>query len=445
MSPDKDFFAELKTNIESELRIAGEMGKFVDLSEHARVEEKRMYVNMINSLRNRMRMLNDSVPALLEGVSPVKELPSDSAGEEKSKKVKEKQIEQVYAPDKSELVAVRGRDKQAFLKELNIGEGLLKKLRKRKLVGDEFKSEYKNPSSYGKISNKFFLNNSENAIKKGKFKSLGLDIRRSNMNILTVTYISMMYFSILASFFVGILLFVFFMFFSVGIEWPVITFFEGSYLQRVLQTFWIMIAVPAFVWASFYLFPGAEKRSLAKKIDQELPFVVIHMGSVSGSGIEPIKIFKIIGLSKEYKFVGKEIRKILNQTNVYGYDLTNALRNVALSTPSSKLAELLNGISITINSGGDIQTFLEKRSESLLLEYRLEREKFTKTAETFMDIYISIVIAAPMILLMLLIMIAVSGISVGLGVMQMTIAIIGIVAIINILFLTFLHMKQPGY
>ncbi|MCH7536070.1 MAG: type II secretion system F family protein [Bacteroidetes bacterium] len=135
----------------------------------------------------------------------------------------------------------------------------------------------------------------------------------------------------------------------------------------------------------------------------------------------------------------------MNQTNIYGYDLTTSLRNVARMTPSTKFSELLTGMSITINSGGDIKSFLEKRSESLLLEYRLEREKFTKVAETFMDIYISIVIATPMILLLLLVMIAVSGIQIGLSINDLTIAIIGLVAMVNVLFLTFLHLKQPGY
>ena len=116
-----------------------------------------------------------------------------------------------------------------------------------------------------------------------------------------------------------------------------------------------------------------------------------------------------------------------------------------MATPSGKLSELLNGMSVTITSGGDIKTFFEKRAESLLLQYRLEREKFAKTAETFMDIYISVVIAAPMILLMLLVMMAVSGLQSGFSINQMTIAIIGIVAIVNIVFLTFLHLNQPEY
>ena len=92
-----------------------------------------------------------------------------------------------------------------------------------------------------------------------------------------------------------------------------------------------------------------------------------------------------------------------------------------------------------------MRTFFEKRAESLLLEYRLEREKSTKSAETFMDLYISVVIATPMIMLMLMVIIAVSKVQTGFDPNQLTIAIIGIVAIVNILFLAFLHIKQPTY
>ena len=102
-------------------------------------------------------------------------------------------------------------------------------------------------------------------------------------------------------------------------------------------------------------------------------------------------------------------------------------------------------MSITISSGGDIKTFFEKRAEGLLLEYKLEREKYTKMAETFMDVYISIVIAAPMILLLLLVMISVSGIDIGLGITQITLLIVGAIALINIVFLGFLQLKQPKY
>ncbi len=78
----------------------------------------------------------------------------------------------------------------------------------------------------------------------------------------------------------------------------------------------------------------------------------------------------------------------------------------------------------------------------MLFDYRLEQEKDTKSAETFMDIYISVVIAAPMILMLLLIMMKVSGIGISLSTNMITVIMVLGVTMINIGFLTLLNMKQ---
>jgi len=441
---------ELKNNIETQIKIIRELSNFLEESEHASPAERRTLFQVINSLQKRMKFVNNSIPYLVRGISLAKKLPITTISPARKKLKKQPVIESVPTELKVKekviaTVAIKREDKDVFLEELNISESLIKKLKKRRFKKEKKVPRFKKANPYSKISNKFFLQTAERWIRKGRFKSLSLNLRKSNTNILTASYVSMMFFSIFISIFLGVFALVFFMFFELNFGWPLVSFFKGNYLIRFLRVFWIVLAIPLLTGLSFYFYPNVEKKTLEKRIDQELPFVVIHMGSVAGSGIAPIEIFKIIGLSKEYKYGGQEIRKILNQTNIYGYDLTTSLRNVARTTPSVKLAELLNGMSITIHSGGDIKTFLEKRAESLLLEYRLEREKFTKVAETFMDIYISIVIATPMILLLLLIMISISGIQIGLGIGDLTLAIIGIVSIVNILFLTFLQIKQPGY
>jgi flagellar protein FlaJ len=196
---------------------------------------------------------------------------------------------------------------------------------------------------------------------------------------------------------------------------------------------------------ALYYYPSTEKNSVEKRIDQELPFAVVHMSAIAGSGVEPTEVFRIIGLSKEYPNLRKEIRKILNQINIFGYDLVTALGNVARTTPSKKLSEVLSGLSTTISSGGGLAGFFEKRSESLILNYRLEREKFSKAAETYMDLYITVVIAAPMILLLIFILLSVSNFGPSLSPSFITILIIGIIALVNILFLGVLHIRQPKY
>jgi flagellar protein FlaJ len=192
-----------------------------------------------------------------------------------------------------------------------------------------------------------------------------------------------------------------------------------------------------------YIFPASEGKNLGGKIEQELPFITIHMSAISTSGVEPSNIFGIILKSKEYKYTNTEFRKLINLINFQGYDLVSALRRVAQASPSVKLKELLEGMATSITSGGDLHSFLDKHAETLLFEHRLNREKNTKTSETFMDIYISIVIAAPMILLMIFVIMGSTGMCLGgINVEIMGFLIILIVALLNVGFLALLKLKQ---
>ena len=184
---------------------------------------------------------------------------------------------------------------------------------------------------------------------------------------------------------------------------------------------------------------------MARGIQQELPFAIMHMNAISGSGIEPSEIFKIVGMTKDYPYLRREIRKVLNQIHLYGYDLVTSLERAAAICANARLAELFSGLGTTIHSGGSFPEFFDKRSETLLTEYRIEKEKYTKIAETFMDIYISVVIAAPMILLLFLIILYLGSFQIGLSTTQFSFLIIVITAVINILFLIFIHLRQPSY
>ena len=210
-----------------------------------------------------------------------------------------------------------------------------------------------------------------------------------------------------------------------------------------MKVFWILFVIPIGTFLIMYFYPSLEKKSIEKQIDQELPFATINMSAISGSMLEPSKIFTIIIKTKEYPYLEKEFTKLINEINIYGYDLVTALRSIALNNPSKKLADLFNSLATTITSGGDLSEFFDKRSQSLLFEHKLEREKYTKTAETFMDIYISVVIAAPMILMLLLIMMKISGLGISVSSSMITLIMVLGVSIVNIVFLAFLHLRQP--
>jgi flagellar protein FlaJ len=235
---------------------------------------------------------------------------------------------------------------------------------------------------------------------------------------------------------------IFFYIFNLSGVPPYILVSSESILTRIIKVIWIPFLVPLLTFFISYIYPSLEKSSAESKINHELPFAVIHMSAISGSNIEPSKIFKIVISTKEYPAIEKELYKIINEMNVFGKDMVSSLREAARKCPSKKLSDLFNGIATTVTSGGNLSDFFDKRANTLLLDYRLEREKETKSAETFMDIYISVVIAAPMILMLLLIMMKISGIGISFSTGMITLLMITAVTVINIGFMTLLHLKQ---
>src|SRR3990167_1596153 len=139
-----------------------------------------------------------------------------------------------------------------------------------------------------------------------------------------------------------------------------------------------------------------------RKIKSDLVFATVHMAAISGSGVHPVKIFKLLLESKEYKYIESEFKKILNHINLFGYSLSTALRSVAAQTPSYELKELLNGIVATIETGGDLKKYLQDKAADTLATYRLDQKKYTDTLSTYSDVYTGILIAAPLLFLVTL-------------------------------------------
>jgi len=375
-------------------------------------KNKKNIKDSIQSTEQQIKILNDSLPGLLKEIKLTQ--PLKPADEKPLKSSKDEIITVSHKIGDSErLVGIKKKDKQKYLTQLHIAESALKKLKKDKIKEkDEIVNVYKKANKYVKLSNQFFSRTASDLVDKGTFNALKKSLRKGNFMFLTNSYVSMMFFSTLLSVFFGILLMIFFIFFSISLEAPfiyLVDFAEISIWLRLAQVSWIVLIVPLVTFFTIYFYPSAEANSLKQKIDYEIPFAAIQMSAIAGANIEPSNIFRIIALSKEYPHVRNEAKKLMNQINLYGYDLSTALRNIAATSPSKEWSDLLNGIATTIKSGGNLSKYLDKKAESLLFNYRIAREKATKSAETFMDIYISVVIAAPMLMMLLLIMINISN------------------------------------
>ncbi|MFH1365236.1 MAG: type II secretion system F family protein [archaeon] len=324
----------------------------------------------------------------------------------------------------------------------NLERTSLKRIGKKEATKKVVKE--KKPSKYVNFAVRKFSSLSRRFIREGTFDSLKRSLVKANMQFIPENYVSAIILTTFLSIFASILLFVFFLFFNFSLISMTISLTGEPFEARALKFFWIIFVIPLLTLMGMYVYPSLEKKSIEAKINQELPFVTIHMSSIAGAMKDPSKMFGIIISTGEYPNMQKEFAKIINEINLYGYDLVSALRNSSFNCPSGKLAELYNGISTTISAGGDLSQFFEKRAETLLFDYKIERDKYNKATETFMDIYLSVVIAAPMILMLLLIIMRVSGLGISLSTQMISLITVLGVVMANIFFLIFLYIKQPA-
>jgi len=448
-------FNELENNMAHMKKIIGEIYSFstqLDIIKNLETgsksdispNEKELLQSAIDSLTTQLKILNNSIPKLVNNINFYKKLGDNNKEDKIDKKLIRVEYDVSEKKDRVTLT-INEEDKKAFIKNLTQSNFSINKLKKNYSVKKPL-PVFGKPSIYAKISNHFFRNMSNKYLAKGNFGKLNKDLRKMNSPFVIGTYVSMIFFTVFLTFIFSLFLLFLLLFYNIGFTFPFISPTDESIVMRIMKFFWVIFAIPTFIGLFMYIYPSTESKNLGKKIDQELPFLSIHMSAIATSGIEPLSIFKIILRSQEYKYSVIEIRKIMNLVNFHGKDLVTALKETSTSSSSTKMRELLDGIATTITSGGLMREFLDKHSEGLLFDYKLERERYIKISETFMDIYISLAIAAPMIFLMLFVIMGSTGALTnffGLSVGAISLLMILGIIILNAVFLILLNLKQP--
>lgn len=432
----------LKANLSQERKLLEEMLVLnEELKNASGKEESTFFETAIESIISQASIINNSIPKILLEIT-VQKAKASVLG----KKTAMQPIQTF-----SGLVVLNKEDKEKFTQELRIEADIMKKIKEmgRGKKSKSTDNSYKKPNYYVTLSSRLFSNIAYKLANNPDIgQSLNLNLKKANMYYLPSTYLSITLFAMLVAFIFAIAIALIYSFFTISMTdalYPSLKFIGLNGLAlRLLKNIGIAVLVPLGVFVIALTYPQTQATAISNKVEDELPFAIMHLSSVAGSGVEPKKVFEILAKSPEYPVVSNEIKKIMNQINLYGYDLVTALKNIAKSTSNQKLAGLLNGIATNIVSGGDLKAYLDKRSSDSLLDYKLARKKYSSMAETSMDIYIGILVAAPLILMVLLILMNVTGFGFGMSMSTLTMILIGGIALLNVGFLMFLQIKQPS-
>ena len=218
-----------------------------------------------------------------------------------------------------------------------------------------------------------------------------------------------------------------------------VTIVINPILQLPTNIFVALLLSPLIVAAvcalSFLYYPLYKADSIKGGLDKNMVYIINYMGILAGAGIMTEDIFHSFADNKDEYKAKESARSIVRDIGLLGKDILKAIEDEARTTPSKKYSKLLTGLLGITKSGGDLRKYFEDTAEHEQDIRRREINDVVNKLNLAAEIYITLGIAFPIILIVLLSLMGIFGGTVagGMGPIQliqlMTYAIFPVAAI----------------
>jgi len=271
-------------------------------------------------------------------------------------------------------------------------------------------------------------------------KELGANLEKAGIRVALPAYVSFIMFCSLTAFGLGFALSIIIahLMFGLPILSPVSLIFGGAVGGLGFSV----------AFAVTYMLPSATANRKRNEIEVNLPFTLSFMSILSSAGLPPKRIFRALAMLEERGQIGfgGEAKTILRDIEVFGVDFSTALKSAALRCPSKVLAGILEGMLGVIHAGGNLAKFFEEEARSLMGMRRAALREFVDTLLMLAEVYMSMFIAFPLILLLLLAIMSFMGGGAIAGIPPETIIVMVIyvmVPVFGILYIVMLSIMTP--
>ena len=161
------------------------------------------------------------------------------------------------------------------------------------------------------------------------------------------------------------------------------------------------VAAAFLAWNVLLWFPSLRAQERAHNIDATLPYAISYLTTMAAAGIPPAACFQALGESRMYGESAVEARFISRETNIFGRDLTRAMRTAAEYTPSLRMKDFLQGSIAAISGGNSISQYLRTKNIQYMQENRQHQKDFLETLGLIAESYVTTLVAGSLFLLIL--------------------------------------------
>ncbi len=165
----------------------------------------------------------------------------------------------------------------------------------------------------------------------------------------------------------------------------------------------------------FIYYPFSVADSIKSKLDKNMVYIINYMSVLAGAGIMTEDVFNSFAENKDTYGIRQSARSIVRDIGLLGKDVLTAIEVETKRTPSKKYFKLLNGLLGITKSGGDLKNYLQETAKHEQEVRRREMVDVVNRLNMAAEIYITLGIAFPVILIVLLSLMGIFGGSIGGG------------------------------
>src|SRR6056297_2507510 len=158
-------------------------------------------------------------------------------------------------------------------------------------------------------------------------------------------------------------------------------------------------------FGSLVAVPYSRASARKREINMLLTDAVSFMYALSVGGLNQLEILQAMAEADDtYGEVSKEFQNIVNETEYFDTDYRTAIRNQAIETPSDELSQFLTDMLSIVNSGGDMESFLQDKKEKHMRTAKQQQELTLETLELFGEMYMTLSLFPLLLIIILVIM-----------------------------------------
>ena len=175
-----------------------------------------------------------------------------------------------------------------------------------------------------------------------------------------------------------------------------------DWVRNLFGSLVISIVSTAVIAVLYAWYPMYNKELASSDIDMNLLHSVTFMLLLSKGGLSIERIIERVAESEPSKYISVLLNKFLVNIKVYGFNPQESLQDISERSPSELFTQLLNGIVITTQTTSDFSALFEYESDILMRRKQEENNALLNNIGFLSEIYVTLLIVAPLLMLILL-------------------------------------------